>query len=346
MRPITPCPRRAGRASLRVATVSLALLLPGAGPTTGRTSAADADGSAGISAGDAATVATVGEIVYTTADLERAMRRRAGGRIDPDEPAERVRARVVAELVDEGLLRTEIERRGISASAREIDDRLAALSQDLATRKSSLDAFLAEQKLDRDSLRRRLGIDIAVARLAAALLTPEAMQRAYDAHHREFDGTRVRVAHIILRPDGSEGPRAAAALEARAGRIRDSIVAGEVSFADAATRHSAGPSRHRGGDLGFIPRHGLLSEEFAHACFELEPGEVSRPILTPYGVHLITLLDVDEGSAGPEQLRPQLERLAAQDEIRRLLEECRGRTTVTIEPGYETLEERAPPTAP
>lgn len=293
---------------------------------------------------DAVPVATVGETVLTVTDLERTLRRRVGGRPVADEAAERARA--LAELVDETILQDEIVRRGISATDREIDDRMAALSQDLATRKSNLDTFLAEQKLDRASLRSRLALDISLSRLARELVTPEALERAHRDHHREFDGSRVRVAHIVLRPDGADGARATATLEARAAAIRRAIVAGEMSFAEAAARHSSGPSRHRGGDLGFIPRHGLLAEDFARACFALPAGEVSPPIATPFGVHLITVLEIDEGSVGAEQFRPQLERLAAQHEIRALVRQCRERTTISVEPGYEIATEQAPPAAP
>ena len=295
-------------------------------------------------ADDADPVATVGDTVLTVSDLERTVRRRSAGRPSGDAAVERARA--LAELVDEVVLRAEIDRRGIAATDREIDDRMAALSQDLATRKSNLDAFLADQKLDRTSLRQRLALDIAMARLAAALVTPEALERARQNHQREFDGTRVRVAHIVLRPNGADGPRAVAELETRAAAIRRAILEGELTFAEAAARHSAGPSRHRGGDIGFIPRHGQLSEDFARACFALDRGEVSPPIATPFGVHLATVLEADEGSIDPAQFRPQLERLAAQSEIFRLLRECRGATTITVEPGYEIAEEQAPSAAP
>lgn len=298
----------------------------------------------GLAADEAAPVATVGDTVLTVTDLDRTLRRRSGGRPVADAAAERARA--LAELVDEVILRAEIDRRGIAATDREIDGRVAALSQDLATKKSNLDAFLAEQKLDRASLRDRFALDIALSRLAAALVTPEALERARQAHHREFDGSRVRVAHIVLRPDGADGPRATPQLHSRAAEIRRAIVAGELSFEEAASRHSSGPSRHRGGDIGFIPRHGLLAEDFARACFAIPEGEVSQPVATPFGVHLIKVLEIDEGSVDAEQFRPQLERLAAQHEIRRLLRDSRERTTITVEPGYEIAEHPDAPDAP
>ena len=290
--------------------------------------------------------ATVGDIVITQADLAAAMRRRGAGKGAGAESPARFRAQALADLIDEALLRTELDRRQIAASDGEIDARIAGLTQELATRKSSLDAFLADQGLDRAALRRRMAFDIAMGKLAASLVTPESVGRAYQEHHRAFDGTRVRVAHLILRPDGSEGTGAVAALTAKAERIRQSILAGEVSFADAAARHSAGPSRHRGGDLGFIPRQGLLAEEFTRPCYTLERGEISRPIESPFGVHLVTVLDIDAGNVDREQFRPQLERLAAQQGIREILEASRERIPVSLEPGMEAAERGGPTAAP
>lgn len=277
-------------------------------------------------------VATVGDVVLAPADLERAERRLAFfGALD-GVPVDRRKAMALRRLLEETLLAAEAERRGIEVGDAAIDDRVAALVQDLSARNLSLDRMLVATGLDRETLRGQLRLEIAVQRLLAELVTPDEIGKVYEAHHREFDGTRYRVAHIVLRPDGA-GNESAVLAEAR--RIRVAIVSGEISFAAAAARHSAAPSRHKGGDIGFIPRHGQLAEEFARAAFALEKGAVSEPVLSPFGVHLITVTDIDDGTEGPERIRPQLERIAAETVLRRLLEECRERTPVILAPGTD-----------
>ena len=205
-------------------------------------------------------VATVGDIVLSRVELERNEKRLGFfGTLD-GVPADKRRARALRHLVEDTLLAAEAQRRGIEVGESTIDDALAELVQVLSGRNQSLDRMFAATGLDRESLREQARRDIAVQLLFSELLTPEEYDAVYEARHREFDGTRYRVSHLVLRPDGTGN---ASALVPEARRIRAGIVAGEITFAAAAARHSAAPSRRRGGDIGFIPRHGPFAEEFA-----------------------------------------------------------------------------------
>lgn len=73
-------------------------------------------------------------------------------------------------------------------------------------------------------------------------------------------------------------------------RIRDSVVNGG-SFADFARRYSAdAASAVNGGDLGFAER-GKFVPAFESAAFALQPGEVSQPVESPFGYHVIQLIE-------------------------------------------------------
>ena len=119
----------------------------------------------------------------------------------------------------------------------------------------------------------------------------------------------LRVSHVLLRPDVGGGDEQLAACLERAERIRREILAGDLSFAAAARKYSAAPSRHRGGDIGSLPRNSSANEEFAKQVFALATGEVSRPVTTPFGVHLLTVTAVEPGRERvadlEERLRPQ-----------------------------------------
>lgn len=58
------------------------------------------------------------------------------------------------------------------------------------------------------------------------------------------------------------------------------------AFEKLAERFSKCPSKARGGDLGSFPK-GKMVESFDEAAFELEVGEVSKPVSTRFGYHLI-----------------------------------------------------------
>lgn len=80
-----------------------------------------------------------------------------------------------------------------------------------------------------------------------------------------------------------------------ADKIRDSIVKGG-DFADFAKRYSADPgSAPNGGDLGWFEK-GKLFKEFEQAAFNLQIGQISRPVETPFGFHIIQTLNKNKDS--------------------------------------------------
>jgi peptidyl-prolyl cis-trans isomerase D len=126
----------------------------------------------------------------------------------------------------------------------------------------------------------------AVAREDSAASDAD-LEAYYREHREEYRiGAEAYLSFIAVsrRPDRDDST---AALE-RARMLREQIVGGE-EFADVARRESAdSASRVNGGDLGDQARHALVPE-FERAALALRPGEVSQPILTTFGYHLIKL---------------------------------------------------------
>ncbi len=84
---------------------------------------------------------------------------------------------------------------------------------------------------------------------------------------------QVRARHILVKT------------EDEANAILFDIKAGK-SFEELALKHSLCPSKSKGGDLGFFSK-GQMVKEFEDAAFALKPGEVSRPVKTRFGYHII-----------------------------------------------------------
>ena len=76
--------------------------------------------------------------------------------------------------------------------------------------------------------------------------------------------------------------------EEQAAEIAEQIKSGELTFEDAAMQFSSCPSKQNGGSLGEFG-HGQMVPEFEAACEALEEGELSAPVQTQFGWHLIKL---------------------------------------------------------
>jgi peptidyl-prolyl cis-trans isomerase C len=88
---------------------------------------------------------------------------------------------------------------------------------------------------------------------------------------------KVRCAHILVKT------------EQEARQVMDQLKNG-ASFSKLAMEKSLCPSGKRGGDLGVFGR-GKMVREFENAAFSLQKGEVSQPIRTQFGWHIIKRLE-------------------------------------------------------
>ena len=102
--------------------------------------------------------------------------------------------------------------------------------------------------------------------------------RDIDFGEQNFYASQVKASHILV------------GRKSEAEALRQKIIDGEITFEDAAKKYSQCPSREEGGDLGFFPR-GVMAGPFEKAAFSLPVGEISQPVETRFGWHLIKVTD-------------------------------------------------------
>lgn len=131
--------------------------------------------------------------------------------------------------------------------------------------------------------------------ISAVSVADDEIKKFYDEHKSEFvAGEAVEASHILVDS------------EDKAKEILADIKAGKVSFEDAAKSFSSCPSSERGGALGEFSR-GQMVPEFDAAAFAMSVGEISDPVKTQFGYHLIKLTNKKEAAEIPfEQIKPQL----------------------------------------
>jgi peptidyl-prolyl cis-trans isomerase D len=118
-------------------------------------------------------------------------------------------------------------------------------------------------------------------------LTDEELERYFREHRSEFEQPARAFTSFVALPRRAEASDSAASLD-RAQRVYEEV-AGGVDFAEVAQRESADSgSRANGGDLGEVPR-GTFVPAFEEAALALRPGQISEPVASTFGYHIIRL---------------------------------------------------------
>ena len=105
-------------------------------------------------------------------------------------------------------------------------------------------------------------------------LIDEGYQKILDNYLREEE---LKVSHILV------------ATEKEAEEVVEKLEGG-TDFAEVARQYSIGPSAPKGGEIGYI-RRAQVVPEFAEAAFDLDDGEISDPVKTQFGWHVILVME-------------------------------------------------------
>ena len=127
------------------------------------------------------------------------------------------------------------------------------------------------------------------------VLTDDEVRQYYDANLSQYQTPgQVRASHILLRVDDGDDE----AVAARAAELAAEARAG-ADFAELARRHSEDETNaENGGDLGSFGR-GRMVPEFENAAFALAAGEISDPVRSPFGYHVINVTEKQEEVTQP-----------------------------------------------
>jgi peptidyl-prolyl cis-trans isomerase SurA len=146
--------------------------------------------------------------------------------------------------------------------------------------------------------------------------------------------TQTQARHILLRPGGQVSVNAA---RAELARFKRSIESGSADFAEIARQYSQDGSASKGGDLGWASP-GMFVPEFEETMNRLAPNQISEPLVSRFGVHLIQVL---ERRKTPMSVREQRE--MARNALREAKYEDTYQTWAQEVRGRAYVEYRDPP---
>lgn len=268
-------------------------------------------------------VATVNGSPITFLQVKRTLVAAVGGRPVSADILPVLQAQALEQTILRRLMLNRLKELKYEPTAEEL--RLAQENYDLnlSLQNLSREDYLRRNYLSEQDLDDLRYWEICWNRFAREQLTDEELKKFFEAHHRDFDGTQLKVSHILRRLEGRREQADVNVAVAAMRTLREEITGGKISFADAAQKHSVGPSREQGGDLGYIGRREPMGEEFSAAAFKLNKDQISPPVVSPFGVHLITVTAERPGTTPWTDVRQQILPAAENDFFRRTAGELR-----------------------
>ncbi|MFM8281856.1 MAG: peptidylprolyl isomerase [Bacteroidota bacterium] len=244
-------------------------------------------------------VATIGREIVLQSDIEGriAMFMQQNPKVNPNDPA--LRKQVLEALISERLMVTKAVEDSITVQEEEINQSLDFMMQNMlqtyGSEKRVEDLYGMSISRIRKNYREEVRKQLLVERLQQQrFMNVKCSNREVEDFFQQYrDSIRpipasAELAHIVKQVK----PSADAKDEVKrlALHIRDSLVKG-ADFAEMAKRHSGDPgSAASGGDLGWVDK-GKLVSEYERAAYELQSGEYSQPIETPFGFHIIQTIE-------------------------------------------------------
>lgn len=215
---------------------------------------------------------------------------------------------VLQHAVDRQLVMHWLVTTNEAASPQDVELLMGRLQKKLDNEGIKLAEFLRQQGQTEGQFRDQQWWELSWQKYLDKHLTAATLEKYFEKNRRDFDGSEMRVAHILLPAPKEAKADDIAKLKTQAAAIRQDIIAKKLTFADAAKQHSKSPTATKGGDIGWIQRHEPMPESFSTAAFQLQADEVSEPVETTFGVHLIQCLEVKPGKRtwqdAADELRP------------------------------------------
>ncbi len=273
-------------------------------------------------------VAVVEDHAILQSDVDNAVAQyllQTGASSATDEERAQLAEEALKELINNKLVVAKADELGISVSFSEvenavdraIDENRRAIGGEEAFRRQleaenlTIDSL---KKLYREQIQNRMLVERVIAGQidrSEILITDEELMATYE-EKKSLLPVRPAVVHlatIFIGLDSSVGAREAA--KNVIDDLHRRVLAGE-DFGELAKEFSEDPSAETGGKLGKLKLSDLSNRAFADAAAELEVGDVSEPVLTPYGFHIIKVTGKDDLS-GEVELSHILVRITAEE---------------------------------
>ena len=280
-------------------------------------------------------VATINDRAITQSELQEALElyQHQMGQQTPEMMSDRDRTalqrRVLEDMVDKSLIEGFAVKAGIEASDEEIDRAIEEVLSRAHISEDELREALKKDNLNYQEYRDQIRDQLIKAKMiqreirSRINITDKQIEEYYLDHPDEFRAEEgVVLRHILFPLTHPPAPEVVDATVKEASRVRQEILDGKP-FPESAKQYSNDPTAGQGGWLGFF-RKGALSPEMEAGIVDLEEGEVSEPVQTALGIHLLKVEERTTGDIRPlEKVKSGIQEKLYEEAAERQFEEWR-----------------------
>jgi peptidyl-prolyl cis-trans isomerase SurA len=244
------------------------------------------------------------------------------------------------DLIADRLLTAEEKALAIEVTDQEVEYAIDDVRKQNRMDPETFERALMAQGHSMSAYREKMRKDLAAMKLigmkvrSKIKVSEEDIKAEYARMSRELETEfEVRARHIVIQvPKGADEKVEQQARERAADLTRRAR--GGEDFVELAKKHSEGSSREDGGDIGFFKRGDMVGA-FEKVAFSLKPGEISDPVRTPFGFHVIQVVERRAGKVPPieqvhDELQERLTRVQMQRQTEQYVEELRRQAVVDV----------------
>jgi peptidyl-prolyl cis-trans isomerase C len=265
---------------------------------------------------------------------------------------EKARPEVLNYLIDNVVVEQYLTQLKIDVGAKDIDDHIERIKTEAKKAGQEFPALLKKLYLTEDDLRRELVGALKWDKFVLQQAQDKVLRDMFEKNVEMFNGSTTRARHILIKvADGKKADAEAkvvalkkqietdaaqelAKLPTGSDKItveKERAKALDKAFGMAAEKESSCPSKSQGGDLGYFPRTGAMVEAFARVAFALKPYQLSEPVTTEFGVHLIMTVDARPGKDVKfEDVKPYVQDVYGERLREAILTSYKPKSTIVI----------------
>jgi len=254
---------------------------------------------------------------------------------DP-ETLNNIRQEIIDQLITDMLLEEFIDKQGLIVTPEEIERELGQIRNNITGNQKnaiqSLEQILVSIGSSIDEFKRSVKYSIALEKYFHNKFDDKTLKKYFEENKSTFNGESVKVSHILIDTRNMKTQEEFSHALEQIKDIKREIDRGAV-FDEVAQKYSNCPSAQNGGNLGFIQRKGNFAKSFLDTAFSLRVGQVSEPVQTEYGYHLIKVTDKNEGiNIQFEDVKKNVRLEVLDAEILKLLERLRKEAKIVVKP--------------